>query len=186
MDGTARRTNVIEGEDTAGKTIMGLTTGMFALDEQKYTNDSNIASVEIKEVVDGYQEITRKAVTVTAVTENEESKVYDNDADTDPKLTATVRGLIGEGTVNVTGPDENNLYLASVTDTNGQEVLTFSISRDEGQNAGTYAITPSGAAEQGNYAVTYRTGNFTIAKRPVTVTGLIGNDKVKMEKPTLH
>ena len=111
----------------AGKTVMGLADTQFA------NNSNNFSNVKFV-VTDGYQEITPKAVTVTA---DDKSKVYGTE---DPELTATVEGTIGEDTVE------------------------YTLSRESGENVGTYTITPSGDATQGNYTVTYKTGTLTITK----------------------
>ena len=90
--------------------------------------------------------ISAKEVTVTA---DDKSKTYGDT--TDPELTATVTGLVGEDTVD------------------------YTLSREPGENVGTYTITPSGEATQGNYTVTFETGTLTITpvtdKVTVTITG---------------
>ncbi|MDO4836649.1 MAG: MBG domain-containing protein [Clostridia bacterium] len=119
----------------------------------------------------GYLKIDPKAVTVTA---DYKSKVYDNDPSTDPELTATVEGLIGD------------------------DKITYTLSREDGQDVGEYTITPTGEATQGNYTVTYVPGTFEITAKAVvvkaddksktygdtdpeltaTVTGLVGSDTI--------
>jgi len=96
--------------------------------------------------------ITPKAVTVTA---DAKTKVY---GAADPKLTATVKGLVGSDTV------------------------AYTLGRAEGENVGPYTITPVGAAEQGNYSVAYETGTFTITGKPVTITAA-GNEKTYDGQP---
>ena len=122
----------------AGTTNMGLAANQFT------NTNTNFATVTFN-VTDGSQTITRKAVTVKA---DDKSKTYDNDATTDPALTATVTGL-------VSGESET--------------LISYTLSRAAGQNAGTYTITPTGAAEQGNYAVTYETGTFTITRKQIVI-----------------
>ena len=81
--------------------------------------------------------ITPKSVTVTA---NDKTKVF---GETDPKLTATVAGTLGDDTVD------------------------YKLSREDGEDVGKYAITASGKAEQGNYSVTYATGTLTITSQSI-------------------
>ena len=87
--------------------------------------------------VDYTLKVTRKAVTVTA---DNKSKLF---GETDPKLTATVAGTLGEDTVK------------------------YDVAREAGENVGKYTITPSGKAEQGNYTVTYVTGTLTITSQSI-------------------
>jgi len=91
--------------------------------------------------------ITPKSVVVKA---DDKEKVY---GDTDPALTATVTGLVGEDTIN------------------------YSISREPGESVGSYTITPAGDEVQGNYKVTYETGTLTITPKEVVVTA---DDKEKV------
>lgn len=86
--------------------------------------------------------IAKAPVTVTA---DDKTKVYDNDASTDPELTATVTGAV-EG-----------------------ETINYTLSRTAGQDAGDYAISVT-AGSNPNYNVTTEGGTFTIAKKPLTIT----------------
>ena len=81
--------------------------------------------------------ITPKSVTVTA---NDKTKVF---GETDPKLTATVAGTLGNDTVK------------------------YTLSREDGEAVGKYTITASGKAEQGNYSVTYVAGTLTITSQSI-------------------
>ena len=81
--------------------------------------------------------ITPKSVTVTA---EDKTKVF---GETDPKLTATVAGTLGEDTVK------------------------YDVARETGENVGKYTITPSGKAEQGNYSVTYVAGTLIITSQSI-------------------
>ena len=91
--------------------------------------------------------IAPKSVSVTA---DNKSKTY---GEADPKLTATVDGLVGEDTI------------------------AHTVTRAQGEDAAEYAITVSGEAEQGNYIVSsFTAGTFTIAPKSVTVTA---DDKSK-------
>ncbi len=78
-------------------------------------------------------DVSRRSVTVVA---SDASKAM---GATDPKLTATVSGLVGGDTI------------------------TYYVRRAPGETAGTYAITASGPATQGNYDVTYRGATFRIS-----------------------
>ena len=81
--------------------------------------------------------ITPKSVTVTA---NDKTKVF---GESDPKLTATVAGTLGNDTVD------------------------YKLSRKDGEAVGKYTITASGKAEQGNYSVTYVAGTLTITSQSI-------------------
>ena len=87
--------------------------------------------------VDYTLKVTRKAVTVTA---DNKSKLF---GETDPKLTATVTGTLGDDTVK------------------------YTLSRKVGEDVGKYPITASGKAEQGNYSVTYVAGTLTITSQSI-------------------
>ena len=76
------------------------------------------------------------------ITANNLSKVY---GETDPELTVTVTGLIGE------------------------DKLNYTLSRVQGENAGEYIITVT-LGENPNYDVVALNGIFTITKKAVTVT----------------
>ena len=84
--------------------------------------------------------ITPKAASVTA---DAKSKVYDNDASTDPTLTATVTGVV-EG-----------------------DTLNYTLSRVAGQNVGAYDITVT-LGENPNYTVSTTGATFTITKADPT------------------
>ena len=81
--------------------------------------------------------ITPKSVTVTA---DDKTKVF---GETDPELTATVAGTLGNDTVD------------------------YKLSREDGEAVGKYTITASGNAEQGNYSVTYVAGTLTITSQSI-------------------
>ena len=85
-------------------------------------------------------------VTVTA---DKLSKTY---GEADPKLTATVEGII-DG-----------------------EAIEYTLTREEGENVGEYAITPSGEVTQGNYTVNFVSGTLTVAPKTVRVKA---DDKTK-------
>ena len=95
--------------------------------------------------------ITQAALTVTG---SDQTKVY---GATDPVLTYTITGFIN-------GDTEADLDTA------------VSISRAAGEDVGTYTITPSAAAS--NYTVSFVTADFTITQATLTITGLVGKNKV--------
>ena len=84
--------------------------------------------------------IDPKEVTVTAA---DLSKAVDED---DPKLTASVTGLLGDDTV------------------------LYTLSREPGEAVGTYAIEPSGDGVQGNYQLSFVPGTLTITSPISRVT----------------
>ena len=81
--------------------------------------------------------ITPKSVTVTA---DNKTKVF---GETDPKLTATVAGTLGNDTVD------------------------YKLSRKDGEAAGKYEITVKGDKLQGNYTVSYVAGTLTITSQSI-------------------
>ena len=81
--------------------------------------------------------ITPKSVTATA---DNKSKVF---GETDPKLTATVAGTLGDDTVK------------------------YTLSREDGEAVGKYEITGKGDKLQGNYSVTYVAGTLTITSQSI-------------------
>ena len=87
--------------------------------------------------VDYTLKVTRKAVTVTA---DNKSKLF---GETDPKLTATVAGTLGDDKVD------------------------YTLSRKVGEAAGKYEITVKGDKLQGNYTVTYVAGTLTITSQSI-------------------
>ncbi|GAB1856251.1 hypothetical protein MHTCC0001_10860 [Flavobacteriaceae bacterium MHTCC 0001] len=84
------------------------------------------------------------------VTADAKSKTY---GDSDPTLTYQVTGLVGA------------------------DVLSGSLSRDTGEAVGTYTIN-QGTLGNSNYDITYTSEDLTINQKELTVTGLIGNNKV--------
>ena len=122
------------------QTAKGTDVGTY---DQNLTADNLVATgsaahnyeITIEVESTGYLRIDPKAVTVRA---DSKSKVVGT---TDPTLTATITGLVGEDTV------------------------TYSLDRDPGEAVGTYTITASGEELQGNYIVTFINGTLRI--RPV-------------------
>ena len=90
----------------------------------------------------GTLSITKCPLTIKA---DNKTKVYDNDAATDPKLTATVTGVVSGDTIN------------------------YTLSRAEGQNVGEYAITVT-SGNNPNYVVTVEAGTFSITAKEVALT----------------
>ena len=107
----------------AGQTDMGLAA-------EQFTNTSaNFTNVEFV-VTDGYSKVNKRTVTLTSASDE---KVYDGNALTNNKVTASVDGFAeGEGaTYDVTG---------SQTET-GSSKNTFTYTLNEGTNADNYEIT---------------------------------------------
>ncbi len=142
--------NKLEGAATA--TVTEGTKITYSTDDGKTWSETlpsitNVGTLNVKAkaenknykdvTVDYTLKVTRKAVTVTA---DNKSKLF---GETDPKLTATVAGTLGEDTVK------------------------YDVAREAGENVGKYTITPSGKAEQGNYTVTYVTGTLTITSQSI-------------------
>ena len=95
--------------------------------------------------------ITAADLTVTA---SDQTKVY---GATDPTLTYSITGFQG-------------------TDTEADLDTAVSISRAVGEDVGTYTITPSAA--DSNYTISFVTADFTITQATLTITGLVGKNKV--------
>ena len=107
----------------AGQTDMGLAV-------EQFTNTSaNFTNVEFV-VTDGYSKVEKRNVTLTSASDE---KVYDGNALTNNKVTASVDGFAeGEGaTYDVTGSQKDV----------GESKNTFSYTLNEGTNADNYNIT---------------------------------------------
>ena len=147
-------------------TVEGLTTqDPTQVNAGTYTNnitgtavvkdaDGNIVTDQFKvNTENGKLVINKATVTVTA---DDKTKVYDNDASTDPELTATVEGVVAGETIN------------------------YSLSREDGQDVGGYTITVT-PGQNPNYDVTVEPGTFTITqltdKVTVTITENSGTEK---------
>ena len=149
VNGTLRSDITFDG---VGATVTGRNAGTYACEitgATAYETLDASGKFMVTEIVDGELEIRQKAVTVTA---NEKTKVYDNDATTDPALDAEVTGAVDGETIN------------------------YTLSRKAGQDAGDYAITVT-AGKNPNYKVTVEGSTFHITQRAVTVTA---NEKTKV------
>ena len=93
--------------------------------------------------------ITAKAVTIKA---DDKTKTYDNDATTDPALTATVTGKPEKGAA-----------------------LNYTLSRVEGQDVNDYAITVTPGSNP-NYTVSVEGASFSITAKAITIKA---DDKTK-------
>jgi len=122
----------VDGGETWSETLPSI-TDVGTLNVKAKAENKNYKDV----TVDYTLKVTRKAVTVTA---DNKSKLF---GETDPKLTATVAGTLGEDTVK------------------------YDVAREAGENVGKYTITPSGKAEQGNYTVTYVAGTLKITSQSI-------------------
>jgi len=94
-------------------------------------------------------EVAKKPVTVTAIAK---TKVYGS---TDPGLTYSVEPVL-----------------------KSSDEFTGKLSRESGDNVGTYAITKGTLDEGDNYIVTFKSANFTITAKPVTITGITASNKI--------
>ena len=81
--------------------------------------------------------VTPAVVTVKA---DNKTKVYGT---TDPELTATVTGIIGD------------------------DKISYTLSRDKGENIGDHVINVTGNVTQGNYKVEYAPGTLTITRQSI-------------------
>ena len=143
---TATVTGAVEG-DTINYSLSraeGQNVGSYAITVTAGSNPNYTVSVE-----SGSFEITPKSITIKA---DDKTKVYDNDASTDPALTATVTGAVEGDTIN------------------------YSLSRAEGQNVGSYAITVT-AGSNPNYTVSVESGSFEITPKSITIKA---DDKTKV------
>ena len=95
--------------------------------------------------------ITAKEITVKA---DDKAK---NPGDSDPKLTATISGLV---------------------DGESESLIKYTISRTKGESEGKYTITPFGSSTQGNYIINYEKGSFKIDKNyiPTPVSNISDNE----------
>ena len=91
--------------------------------------------------------VTAKAITIAA---DNKTKVYDNDPETDPALTATVTDAIEGDTIN------------------------YTLARAEGQDVDDYAITVT-AGENPNYTVSVQSGTFSITAATATIPTAAAN-----------
>jgi len=117
-----------------GTTYMGLTEEDFIIEPA-----DGCEVVGRPTVIDGSLTVTRKEVTVKA---DDKTKVS---GDKDPKLTATVSGMVSGDTTQ----------------------LSYDLKRETGEAEGEYEITAAGDKKQGNYEVTYESGTFTITEEIV-------------------
>jgi len=133
---------VFSGNAVASRTEVG-TTYMGLAAEQFTNTNSNFGTVTFN-ITDGDQTIAPATITIKA---DNKTKVYDNNASTDPELTATVTGVPANGVAPV-----------------------YSLNRVAGQNVGEYAITVTAeAASNPNYNVTVEGGTFSITPAAITI-----------------
>ena len=128
-------------------TVMGLVgddTISYSISREPGENVGSYTITPAGDEVQGNYKVTYETGTLTitpkevVVKADNKTKVYGN---ADPKLTATVTGLVGEDTIN------------------------YSISREPGESVGSYTITPTGETVQGNYLVIFVNGTLTIIRR---------------------
>ena len=142
-----QRTPTVKG--TNAGTYTEVDYGVWHVTKADGTTDST-DNYDIE--VTGTLTIKPAAITIKA---DDKSKVYDNDATTDPELIATVTGKPADGAAPV-----------------------YSLSREPGQDVDEYEITVTAEADANpNYTVTVESGTFAITRRPVTVT--IEGDRIE-------
>ena len=117
-------------------TDVGIITVLVSADNSNYVTATGSYTLKVNP-----KEINVKA--------DNKSKTY---GDSDPELTATVTGLVGE------------------------ETVAYSLARAAGENVGDYVITAAGEATQGNYTVSYENGTLTInAVTDEIIVNITGN-----------
>ncbi len=120
------------------KYMMGLTKESFAVTA---TGNYKVDTVIVN---DGWLKIDPAEITIKA---DDNGKVYDNDPETDPKLTATVTDKPEKGADPV-----------------------YTVTRVEGQDVDTYAITVTAEeASNPNYTISVEPGTFTITPAKITI-----------------
>ena len=134
--------------------VTSVMDGTTPIDVNEYTvsytdyTDAGTAHVNIEDkagdnlIVYGSKDFTinPKALAITA---EAKSKYY---GDTDPELTYTSEGLVGN------------------------DAITGELSRETGETLGTYAINQNTLTAGNNYTITYTGANLTINKRALTIT----------------
>ena len=150
---TISTTNAVFGGIEGGDALTVSTTGTFADANVGTGKTVNLGTLTLGGTsIDNYElaetgnqatataDITAKSLTITA---EAKSKTYGG---TDPELTYTSSGLIGE------------------------DAMTGSLSRDAGEDVGTYAITQGTLSAGDNYTISYTGANLTIGQAALTVT----------------
>ena len=143
LQGAATITNgaVTSSGNAVGTYIDSAATNYASITTDFATSD-DISNYEV--TYDFKQVINKAEITITA---EDKTKQYDNNAATDPALTAVVTGAPADGIPPV-----------------------YSLSREAGQNAGEYAITVTAEADDNpNYTVNTVAATFSITKAPLTI-----------------
>ena len=129
---------------TGSQTVVGTSNNVPSAAVIKNASDVDVTASYDITYTNGTLEVTQKAITITA---DDKTKVYDNDASTDPALTATVTGVPTSGVAPV-----------------------YTLSRTAGQTVGDYTITVTAEATSNpNYTITTETGTFSITQRDLTI-----------------
>ncbi len=149
------------GETTLGTLVYSLTKeGEYSENIPVGTNVDSYTVWYKVEDGDNYDGVEPRSVIVNiqpcpvTVTADYKTKVYDNDASTDPELTCTVKGIV-----------------------EGEALTGCTPRRVEGQNVGNYVITVEINGENPNYTVTVENGTFAITPKDIKVTA---DDKTKV------
>ena len=129
---------------TGSQTVVGTSNNVPSAAVIKNASNVDVTASYDITYANGTLEVTKKAITITA---DDKTKVYDNDASTDPALTATVTGVPTSGVAPV-----------------------YTLSRTAGQTVGNYTITVTAEATSNpNYTITTETGTFSITPRDLTI-----------------
>ena len=157
----------VDADDATGKvftlpsgdvlTITPTAAGVKDYSESYSNNNTFDCSVDNGEVynitkTEGTLSITKVSITIKA---DDKTKIYDNDAGSDPDLTATVTGRPANG-----------------------DAPVYTLSRAAGQDVNSYAITVTAeTAANPNYNITVQDGAFSITKASITIKA---DDKTKV------
>ncbi|MBQ9493211.1 MAG: InlB B-repeat-containing protein, partial [Oscillibacter sp.] len=148
----AAQTLINAGSTTAGTLVYSLTQDGDYVETLPEGTDAKTYTVWYKvNGGDNYNDVAAQSVSVTiapatlSITAAAQSKTY---GETDPALTFTASGFVGDDT---------------------ESVISGALSRATGENAGTYAIGQGTLAAGNNYAISFTGANLTINKATLTV-----------------
>ena len=145
VDGNTYTVSGLKTSDPASTDVCELTNEITGTAVVKDAKGNDVTDQFTVTTEDGTLSITPAKIKIAA---DDQTKVYDNDAETDPELTATVTGVPAKGAEPV-----------------------YTVTREEGQNVGEYTITVNAAADANpNYTITTEDGTFTITQAKLTIT----------------
>ena len=149
VEGNTYTVSGLMTSNPSGKDVCDKTNAISGTAVVKDAAGNNVTAQFDITKTNGSLTINPARITIKA---EDKTKVYDNNVETDPELTAEVTGVPEKG-----------------------DTPVYSLSRVEGQNAGDYAITVSAPANDNpNYTISVEDGTFTITPLAVTVT-ITGN-----------